>query len=231
MDDLVAEHLDHLHYLNDILLLQIDDLNNILSDHLLNRLLIPLYIFSLIPSKDAQETSQYRPRISQVVSLFLLSQVFLIFSHKPLIQKLVDILLNSNMSIFDEPEFAPPVETLEESLIQATKSSRSSSEDDEARDKEKTSKKATSCDCKLENNSLPNDKRASLADVTVSSLTDEEKAAVTLINRTPPKSNFDGNRPFLKAIYDILSNDEQSDDHLILFSLCLLYAMLHNTGE
>lgn len=45
--DLVAEHLDHLHYVNDILLLEIDDLNQVLTDHLLHRLFIPLYVASL----------------------------------------------------------------------------------------------------------------------------------------------------------------------------------------
>jgi hypothetical protein len=45
--DLVAEHLDHLHYLNDILCLRIDCLNDVLTDHLLHRLLIPLYVYSL----------------------------------------------------------------------------------------------------------------------------------------------------------------------------------------
>jgi len=44
----VAEHLDHLHYLNDILCLEIAPLNAVLTDHLLNRLFVPLYVFSLI---------------------------------------------------------------------------------------------------------------------------------------------------------------------------------------
>jgi hypothetical protein len=47
LSDLVAEHLDHLHYLNDILSLDIGDLNQVLTDHLLNKLLIPLYVYSL----------------------------------------------------------------------------------------------------------------------------------------------------------------------------------------
>ena len=47
LKDLVAEHLDHLHFLNDILCLQIDALNAVLTDHLLNRLFIPLYIYSI----------------------------------------------------------------------------------------------------------------------------------------------------------------------------------------
>ena len=49
--DLVAEHLDHLHYLNDILCLNIDALNEVLTDHLLNRLFIPLYVYSLTKRK------------------------------------------------------------------------------------------------------------------------------------------------------------------------------------
>lgn len=54
--DLVAEHLDHLHYLNDILSLGIGPLNDVLSDQLLNRLLLPLYVYSLI------KRSKYAPR-------------------------------------------------------------------------------------------------------------------------------------------------------------------------
>ena len=121
LDDLVAEHLDHLHYLNDILLLHIGGLNEILTDHLLNRLLIPLYIYSLvvdrtISEEDAYQASKKKPRISSIVSLFLLSQVFLIISYDSLVQQLVDIILNAKCSIFEKPEFCPPTETLEQSL-------------------------------------------------------------------------------------------------------------------
>ena len=44
---LVADHLDDLHYLHDILCLGIEKLNTILTDHLSNKLLIPLYVYSL----------------------------------------------------------------------------------------------------------------------------------------------------------------------------------------
>ncbi len=43
----MAEHLDHLHYIADIFSLDVQCLNDILSDHFLNRLLIPLYVYSL----------------------------------------------------------------------------------------------------------------------------------------------------------------------------------------
>ena len=42
LDDLFAEHLDHLHYLNDILMLKIPDINRILSDNLMHHLIKPL---------------------------------------------------------------------------------------------------------------------------------------------------------------------------------------------
>lgn len=42
LDDLFAEHLDHLHYLNDVLMLKIDDINRILSDNLMHHLVKPL---------------------------------------------------------------------------------------------------------------------------------------------------------------------------------------------
>lgn len=47
LSDLVAEHLDHLHYLNDILIIKCEFLNDVLTDHLLNRLFLPLYVYSL----------------------------------------------------------------------------------------------------------------------------------------------------------------------------------------
>lgn len=114
LGDLIAEHLDHLHYLNDIFLLRIDDLNMVLTDHFLNRLLIPLYIYSLV-SPDPLST---RPRISQTLSLFLLSQVFHIIAYESLVQSLIAVFFNDNPSIIETPEFAAPAETLEESLVQ-----------------------------------------------------------------------------------------------------------------
>lgn len=52
LSDLVAEHLDHLHYINDILKLNIATLNAVLADHLLNRLLVPLLVYSLNPRQE-----------------------------------------------------------------------------------------------------------------------------------------------------------------------------------
>lgn len=80
-----ADHLDHLHYMNDILLLRIDVLNMILTDHMINRLLIPLYIYSLPSEEDLGKNNPERVCISKLVALFLLAQVR--FSATDLVQK------------------------------------------------------------------------------------------------------------------------------------------------
>ncbi|XP_074605981.1 protein CLEC16A-like isoform X2 [Acropora palmata] len=134
LKDLVAEHLDHLHYLHDILSLDIQDVNDVLTGHLINRLLIPLYIYSLV--KDRPNMEQDTPRLGAMVSLFLLSQILLIMSHPPLVSSLVDVLVNGDEvgtpedsplplrkacsvtnSMASIRTFQRPEETLEESLV------------------------------------------------------------------------------------------------------------------
>ncbi|XP_028310522.1 protein CLEC16A isoform X3 [Gouania willdenowi] len=95
LSDLVAEHLDHLHYLNDILIINCEFLNDVLTDHLLNRLFLPLYVYSLV----SFETSEER-KINPQVSLYLLSQVFLIIHYQPLVNALADVILSGDLSVF-----------------------------------------------------------------------------------------------------------------------------------
>ncbi|XP_034567059.1 protein CLEC16A isoform X1 [Notolabrus celidotus] len=128
LSDLVAEHLDHLHYLNDILIINCEFLNDVLTDHLLNRLFLPLYVYSLV----SPEMSDDR-RINPQVSLYLLSQVFLIIHYQPMVHALADVILNGDLSVFTPPtethsthkntvsaggvrRFTKPPETLERSL-------------------------------------------------------------------------------------------------------------------
>ncbi|KAM8825627.1 protein CLEC16A isoform 1-T1 [Synchiropus picturatus] len=126
LSDLVAEHLDHLHYLNDILIINCEFLNDVLTDHLLNRLFLPLYVYSLV----IPETSGER-KINPQVSLSLLSQVFLIIHYQPLVNALAEVILNGDLSVFvpgtDMPQknmtgaigvrrFTKPPESLERSL-------------------------------------------------------------------------------------------------------------------
>ncbi|XP_038618146.1 protein CLEC16A isoform X1 [Tachyglossus aculeatus] len=127
LSDLVAEHLDHLHYLNDILIINCEFLNDVLTDHLLNRLFLPLYVYSLVN----QDKGGERPKISLQVSLYLLSQVFLIIHYAPLVNSLAEVILNGDLSVFSSKIeqdvqksstkssircFIKPTETLERSL-------------------------------------------------------------------------------------------------------------------
>lgn len=153
----MAEHLDHLHYLNDILCLNISDLNAVLTEHLLHKLFVPLYIFSLTPAPpplsmalvtqnlaavlnktvdiDIQEMNN--PRVSCVVALFLLSLVFLVITHGPLVHALAWVILNADHSVFKDGAaevlnayiekrravalgFGQPVESLEQALDAST---------------------------------------------------------------------------------------------------------------
>lgn len=98
LESLVAEHLDHLHYINDILGLGVGPLNAVLTDHLLDRLFIPLYVYSLTDCSMSPEGEE-SPRISTTISLFLLSQVFLTLSDPALITPLAFLILTGDTSL------------------------------------------------------------------------------------------------------------------------------------
>lgn len=294
LDDLVAEHLDHLHYINDILLLDDPDLNAILTDHLLNRLLIPLYIFSLIddgtqpsnlsmksisqasPSNSpssASASATPRRKISRIVSLFLLSQVFLIISFEKLVCQLLDILKYGSFSLFAKPQFSAPLETLEESLVQASKNgsigsshncccdnescassslykSQMNVDDDEmTNNNDQGNDQCEPVEEEMKEETIPvqtNDEMSSSQDCNESfnatafneaSITDEEKAAAAAYvqNRktsiTSDLSAISEERLFLRALFDCLDPSHSKDDHMFIFALCLIYAIVHNKGK
>lgn len=175
----MAEHLDHLHYLNDILCLEIPDLNAVLTEHLLHKLFVPLYIFSLTPAPplsmalvtqnlaavlnkvveiDIQEMNN--PRVSCVVALFLLSLVFLVITHGPLVHALAWVILNADHTVFKDGAgevlnayiekreavalgFVQPQESLEEALEISASASHNSSA---IAASEPSSSRTSSCD-------------------------------------------------------------------------------------
>jgi protein CLEC16A len=98
LEGLVAEDLDHLYYIKDILSLGLESLNSVLTDQLLNRLLIPLYVFSLTDQSPFPE-GQESPRISATVALFLLAQVFLILSESDVVLPLAYVILTGDTSL------------------------------------------------------------------------------------------------------------------------------------
>ncbi|KRK03646.1 protein CLEC16A homolog isoform X3 [Drosophila yakuba] len=256
LSNLVAEHLDHLHYLSDILLLEIKDLNAVLTEHLLHKLFVPLYIFSLTPAPpppslavvtqnlaavlnrnvDIDIQEMHNPRVSSIVALFLLSLVFLVVSHAPLVHALAWVILNGNHSVFKEgaaeilnsyvehrevvvPGFGEPDESLEQALDTVTGQSSSSSY-------------ALSEDSGVESSSPATTELDSQADaieaeqIKLRNITDEEKQLLQKSSSSTKADFAEMANPFLDTVLHALDCTE--NDYLALLSLCLIYAMSHN---
>lgn len=228
----MAEHLDHLHYLNDILCLNITDLNQVLTDHLLHKLLIPLYIYSLSTSRqDSQPTMETvmqnlarvlnrtisvgdnavltqreassNGKVSSIVALFLLSQVFLIISHAPLIQTIAWIILKCDKSM-TEKGVGSLYEFYENVVLKKGQNEEGA----------QCSEVSSSASCSSKENLMEEPKN----------VTDEEKLATT-----PTDGNLVSEKPFLETIYNALDCGE--NDYTALFALSLLYAMANNKGK
>ncbi|XP_036004156.1 protein CLEC16A isoform X4 [Fundulus heteroclitus] len=254
LSDLVAEHLDHLHYLNDILIINCEFLNDVLTDHLLNRLFLPLYVYSLV----SPETSEER-KINPQVSLYLLSQVFLIIHYQPLVNALADVILNGDLSVFIcQPDvhsthknthasagglrrFIKPPESLERSLemsrhrgrkrTQKRPNYKNLGEEDEER------AGAGSGGGELEegwddDSSREREKGKEIEMVVMekgkaSELTEQN---ITDEEKTAAatRTHTQRSRPFLDMVYSAL--DCTNDDYHALFVLCLLYAISHSKG-
>ncbi|XP_069762203.1 protein CLEC16A isoform X2 [Narcine bancroftii] len=245
LSDLVAEHLDHLHYLNDILIINCEFLNDVLTDHLLNRLFLPLYVYSLV----TQEQSGDRPKISRQASLYLLSQVFLIIHYRPLVNSLADVVLNGDLSMFNPYSeqdalkrsmtssiqcFIKPMETLERSLeisrhkgrkrVQKRPNYKNVGEEDE---EEKGIEEKEDDTEKLKEIEMVIMERCKISGpqglgLTEQNTTDEEKTAAALRTNDPKR------RPFLDMVYSALECFEE--DYYALFVLCLIFAISHNKG-
>lgn len=88
----IAEHLDHFHYMNDVLMLDVKLLNERLIQQLVNSLLVPLYVFCLCGSMP--DGSEEARRIDPLLAIYLLAHVFLIFDHSDMINTLAASILN-----------------------------------------------------------------------------------------------------------------------------------------
>ncbi|XP_028841040.1 protein CLEC16A isoform X3 [Denticeps clupeoides] len=242
LSDLVAEHLDHLHYLNDILIINCEFLNDVLTDHLLNRLFLPLYVYSLV----GQEQSEDR-KINPQVSLYLLSQVFLIIHYQPLVSALADVILNGDLSMFSVQaehnahkssantgvrRFTKPVESLERSLEMNRQRGRKKTqkrpnyknvgeeEEEERGGPEEGSEEEKGKE--IEMVVMEKCRISEVPSMTEQNTTDEEKSAAASL------ADGQQSRPFLDMVYNAL--DCTTDDYHALFVLCLLYAMSHCKG-
>ncbi|KAK3607429.1 hypothetical protein CHS0354_035123 [Potamilus streckersoni] len=248
--DLVAIHLDHLHYVNDILLINIDMLNDVLSDHLLNRLLVPLYVYSLTKRKKNELVQGEKKYVSSVVALFLLSQVFLIINYSPLVRQLAEIIFLGNVASESREgspnavrvrEFTAPEVSLEQTL-----NARHSSEYLHGPDTPVTTGNSTFFMREADRSTLLEGAEGGtrVTEMVVDAptanpcqnSTDEEKLLSTQRVQLPTVATPEQrqaafsleNRPYLESIFNALECSE--NDYETLFALCLLYAMGHNNG-
>ncbi|XP_028267038.1 protein CLEC16A isoform X5 [Parambassis ranga] len=254
LSGLVAEHLDHLHYLNDILIINCEFLNDVLTDHLLNRLFLPLYVYSLV----SPETSEER-RINPQVSLYLLSQVFLIIHYQPLVNQLADVILNGDLSVFTpqtdvhknmQPSaggvrrFVKPPESLERSLELSRHRGRKRTQkrpnyknlgedEDDERAVGGSGGSGGGLEEGWDDDSCREREKGKEIEMVVmekckvSELTEQnitDEEKTAAATRTHTQKS----RPFLDMVYSAL--DCTDDDYHALFVLCLLYAVSHSKG-
>ncbi len=57
MEDLIAEQIDVLYYLNDIFSLKVPQISDVLEAQLVKKLFIPLYVHYLVPQKVSTEVN------------------------------------------------------------------------------------------------------------------------------------------------------------------------------
>ncbi|CAG8505409.1 9158_t:CDS:10 [Acaulospora morrowiae] len=101
----MAEHCDNFYYINDIINLDIEKMNQTLTAHLMDLLVQPIYADSLV--KESLLPSKQKVRINSVVALALLCHVLHIFRHTPLVTSMVAMLFANSPSMMDYSHSPP----------------------------------------------------------------------------------------------------------------------------
>ncbi|PRP81025.1 hypothetical protein PROFUN_11177 [Planoprotostelium fungivorum] len=98
LEDFVAELMDFFWYLQDIFDLGIPQMSEVLSDHLLKYLILPQFIGSL-PINGKIE-SNLEDQLSPVCSIFLLTQVFHIFTYSPMLNAVAAAIIHPSSETY-----------------------------------------------------------------------------------------------------------------------------------
>uniref|UniRef100_A0A8C2EL84 C-type lectin domain containing 16A n=1 Tax=Cyprinus carpio TaxID=7962 RepID=A0A8C2EL84_CYPCA len=207
LSDLVAEHLDHLHYLNDILIINCEFLSDVLTDHLLNRLFLPLYVYSLVSPDICPKSNSGVRRFTKPTESLERSLEMSRHRGKKRTQKRPNY---KNVGEEEEEERGSE-EGPEEEKEKAKGTEASSKASRTSWDKEE-----------IEMVVMEKGRISELSTLTEQNITDEEKSAAAA------RSEGLKSRPFLDMLYNALDCD--AEDYQALFVLCLLYAMSHSKG-
>lgn len=147
------------------------------------------------------DTSLNNGKVSCVVALFLLSQVFLIISHSPLVQTLSWIILKTDRLIYDKG-----IDKLLEYY--------SSHQFDDTTTYELMQQQHHN----EEQRNITDEEKERLVHTTPTTSNQDEN----------PSTAKQMDKPFLETVYNSLDCTE--NDYATLFALCLLYAMASNRG-
>ncbi|CAG8444308.1 9241_t:CDS:10 [Ambispora gerdemannii] len=109
IDYYIAEHSDIFYYINDIINLNIEKINEVLTHHLVELLLKPFYADSLVREELLPPSKQQVIRISPVIALALLCHVLHIFRYQPLVTSMVAMLFSDTSH---ELNYATPPSSL-----------------------------------------------------------------------------------------------------------------------
>ncbi|CAM4775770.1 unnamed protein product [Rotaria magnacalcarata] len=236
----LEEYLDHIHYLQDIFLLNVDNLNNVLKDQLMNRLLIPVYIFSLIKRDKFSRVKDPRIMLDQLSTLFLLAEVFLVIHYRPVVEELADIILSADVETVEaiqhrygeQISYSLPPASLEICLAKYEANDESDAsdpvvdinDDEERRQYEGEHSRLRSASS-LSANHQTTETNIKPASLYVSNWTDDEKYRRT---KNPMRLNNAqiADRPYFNTLIKALECTE--NDQLCFYALSVLLTMTTN---
>ncbi|GJJ69404.1 protein CLEC16A [Entomortierella parvispora] len=116
MNYYLAEHMDCFYYVNDIIELEVPKINKILISHLLNRLLRPMYLDSILPpnatksgsgSGSGTKSSSSSQKLVPLVALSLMLHAFHVLKHAPLVSALTSTLFSNQLYSNNSPAHQP----------------------------------------------------------------------------------------------------------------------------
>lgn len=147
------------------------------------------------------------PKVSSILALFLLSQVFLIIYHSPLVRILANIIIQENEAVF----------SLKRSCSGTSTNTLETCSDNQV--------SFAIAECSQYENSNPVVQSSSSTSLGSPQMTETSNETLSVNNVNKVLSQ----RPFLCAIFDSLDCTE--NDYAALFSLCHLEALKQNRGN
>ncbi|KAL0488727.1 hypothetical protein AKO1_002737, partial [Acrasis kona] len=93
VEDMAADQLDDLYYLNDIFNTNIEGLCTLLREHLQHSVIESLIIGSILHPAQSETTEVENDVLTQTLAIFFLAQIFLVFTYAPMIENTAQIVL------------------------------------------------------------------------------------------------------------------------------------------